>query len=122
MNRKIVFLVGFALSAAIGKVSGQENWKLKSDQDGVAIYLRSLPDSKFKAIKVECEVNATLSQLVTVLLDVNTAPEWVYNTKSCVLLKRVSPSELYYYSEVTFLGCYSHRKVTSSLSSFISRT
>src|SRR5882757_5622976 len=115
MNRKIVFLVGFVLSATIGRVSGQEDWKLKSDKEGVAIYLRSLPDSKFKAIKVECEVNATLSQLVTVLLDVNTAPEWVYNTKSCVLLKRVSPSELYYYSEVTIPWPASNRDFIAHL-------
>ena len=73
MNRKIVFLTVVVLFAATG-VWGQEDWKLKSDKEGVAIYLRSLPDSKFKAIKVECEVNATLSQLVAVLLDVNTAP------------------------------------------------
>jgi len=115
MNRKIVFLIAFILSAAAGSVSGQEDWKLKSDKEGVAIYLRSLPDSKFKAIKVECEVNATLSQLVAVLLDVNTAPEWVYSTKSCVLLKQVSPSELYYYSEVSIPWPASNRDFIAHL-------
>jgi hypothetical protein len=115
MYRKIAFLAVFVLFAAAGGVSGQEDWKLRSDKDGVAIYMRSLPDSKFKAIKVECEVNATLSQLVAVLLDVNTAPEWVYNTRSCVLLKQVSPSELYYYSEVSIPWPASNRDFIAHL-------
>ena len=33
-------------------------------------------------------------------MDIKNAPEWVYATKSCVMLKQVSPSELYYYSEI----------------------
>jgi len=78
----------------------QDDWKLKSDKDGIAIFTRTFPDSKFKAIKVEVELDATLSQLVAVILDVNTGAEWVYSTKSSMLLKQVSPSELYYYSEV----------------------
>jgi hypothetical protein len=115
MNRKIAFLIAFVFSAATGRISGQEDWKLKSDKDGVAIYLRSLPDSKFKAIKVECEVNATLSQMVAVLLDIKTAPEWVYSTKSCILLKQVSPSELYYYSEVSIPWPASNRDFIAHL-------
>src|SRR5258708_19391859 len=102
MSSKIFFLFTVVLSGLLGQapVHGQENWKLKSDRDGIAIFLRSLPDSKFKAVKVECELVASLSQLVAVILDVNTGDQWVYSTKSSVLLKRVSPSQFYYYSQV----------------------
>ncbi|QKJ28844.1 START domain-containing protein [Mucilaginibacter mali] len=79
--------------------SGQ-SWQLNSETNGIKVYTASVPDSKVKAIKVECYFDATLAQLVTVLLDVKTCTEWVYSTKSCTLLKQVSPSELYYYSEV----------------------
>jgi hypothetical protein len=41
-----------------------------------------------------------LPQLTAVLMDIKAAPEWVYATKSCVLLKQVSPADVYYYSEV----------------------
>ena len=103
MTKKLVIIFVIAMSGIFSQVSlyGQGNWKLKSDKDGISIFLRSLPDSKFKAVKVECELDATLSQLVAVVLDVNTGSEWVYSTKSSVLLKQVSPSELYYYSEVS---------------------
>ncbi|HEY4289337.1 MAG TPA: START domain-containing protein [Puia sp.] len=99
MTRTILFtfiLLGFFWLPG----RGQDDWKLKTDKDGIAIFTRTFPDSKFKAIKVEVELDATLSQLVAVILDVNTGAQWVYSTKSSVLLKQVSPSELYYYSEV----------------------
>ena len=117
MNSKIVFLWALVLSVLSGRapVYGQENWKLKSDRDGIAIFLRSLPDSKFKAVKVECELAASLSQLVTVILDVNTGDQWVYSTKSSVLLKQVSPSELYYYSEVNIPWPASNRDFIAHL-------
>lgn len=78
----------------------QTDWKLKNEKDGIKVYVGAVPDSKFKAIKVECELNTTLSQLVKVLLDIKTCPEWVDHTKLCTLVKQVSPSELYYYSEI----------------------
>ena len=40
--------------------------------------------------------------MVSVILDVNMSAEWLYSTKSCSLVKQVSPSELYYYSEINF--------------------
>src|SRR6202012_1875709 len=46
-------------------------------------------------------LNATPSQVVALVMDVNTAPDWVYHVKSAKLVKQVSVSELYYYSEVS---------------------
>jgi START domain len=81
-------------------VFGQSDWKLNTEKEGIKIYTSQIPDSRIKAIKVECEIQATPAQLVAVLMDVNNSTEWVYHTKSCALIKQVSPSELYYYSEV----------------------
>jgi hypothetical protein len=97
---KKAFFISLLLVMKLIPVSGQGDWKLRTEKDGIKIYTSAVPDSKVKAIKVECGYNATVSQLVALLMDVNTAPEWVYHTKSCVLIKQVSPSELYYYSEV----------------------
>jgi hypothetical protein len=78
----------------------QDDWKLKENKDGIKIYTRSVENSNLKAIRVKVSVQATLSQLVAVILDIKSAKDWVYSTKSATLLKQVSPSELYYYSEV----------------------
>ena len=99
MQRVIIFLLFFYFQ--ITAVSGQPNWKLVTEEEGITVYSRVVPESKIKALKVECVLKSTSSQLVELLLDINTADQWVYRTKSCILLKKVSASELYYYSEVS---------------------
>ncbi len=96
-------------------VFGQGAWKLNVEKEGIKIYTSKVPDSKVKAIKVECEVKATESQLVALLMDVNTSVNWVYHTKSAVLIKQVSPSELYYYSEVSLPWPASNRDFVAHL-------
>ncbi|MDB5024163.1 MAG: hypothetical protein JWP78_1918 [Mucilaginibacter sp.] len=93
----ILLLLVFKLNAA----SAQSDWKLSTEKSGIKVYTSMMPDSKIKAIKVECDLNATPSQLVALVMDVNTAPDWVYHVKSAKLVKQVSPAELYYYSEVS---------------------
>jgi hypothetical protein len=100
--RKIIYAI--LLLTLLQKANAQQNWQLSTETSGIKVFSSTVADSKVKALKVECEFNATLSQLVTALLDVKTCTEWVYHTKSCVLLKQVSPSELYYYSEISIPG------------------
>jgi ribosome-associated toxin RatA of RatAB toxin-antitoxin module len=78
----------------------QNDWKLSIDREGIKVFTREVSASKIKAVKVTSTLPAKASQLVALLLDVESAPDWIYHTKSCKLLKQVSPSELYYYSEV----------------------
>ena len=98
MYKNIVLV--FLLIANVAFGQAHENWTLKQDNDGVRIFTREVADSKIKAIKVECELNATLSQLVAVLMDVKNSEEWLYRTSSNYIVKQVSPSEIYYYSKV----------------------
>ncbi|WP_454803152.1 START domain-containing protein [Mucilaginibacter phyllosphaerae] len=81
--------------------SAQYNWALKSDKDGIKIYTSQVTNSKFKALRIECNYQSTLSQMVATLLDLKIRTEWIYHTKSIRLVKQVSPSELFYYSEIS---------------------
>jgi ribosome-associated toxin RatA of RatAB toxin-antitoxin module len=92
----ITLLFGLKLNPALA----QNDWTLKTEKEGIKIYTSQVPDSKIKAIKVEANFNASASQMVALLMDVKTSPDWVYHVKSAILVKQVSPSELYYYSEV----------------------
>lgn len=94
---------------------GQDDWKLKQNKEGIEIYTKPLENSHLKGIKVKCALPVTLSQLVTVIMDVNTAAEWVYSTKSSTLLKKVSAAELYYYSEVSLPWPISNRDFIAHL-------
>jgi hypothetical protein len=101
INKKTFLILVICLSYSLHQAKAQENWRLKLDNDGIRIYTRTFPESKIKAVMVECSVEATLSQMAAVLLDIKSQDEWFYHTKSVVLLK-VSPTEVYYYAELGF--------------------
>jgi len=96
-----MFLILVLLVSKLNPVTAQGNWELKVEKDGIKVYVSQIPGSKINAIKVECDLYATVSQLVALVMDVNTATDWVYRLKSCTLIKQVSPCELYYYAEVS---------------------
>ncbi len=99
MTRLLILILLFCCS--IRQVSAQADWKFVTEKEGIKVYSRSVAGSKVKALKVECDLHTSLSALVKLLLDVPATTYWVYHTKSCILLKQVSASELYYYSEVS---------------------
>lgn len=98
MFRKYLFLL--MLFFVHQFLYAQADWALKSTRNGLNIYTKTVSSSGLKGIKVKCSLPAKLSQVVALILDVDAGEEWVYGTKSSFLLKKVSPSELYYYSEV----------------------
>ncbi len=89
------------LLSTVVPLRAQSDWKYLTEKQGIKVYSRSVAGSKIKALKVECVLNTTPAALVALLLDVPAAEQWVSHTKSCVLLRQVSPAELYYYSEVS---------------------
>jgi hypothetical protein len=98
MHKKLLALTIILLSALYSHA--QEEWKLKTDKDNIKIYSKSTPESKVKSLKVVCSIDARLTQLAAVLLDINATTEWVYKTKSAIVQKQISPSEVVYYSEI----------------------
>jgi hypothetical protein len=101
MPRKFPLAVFLVLLVISGRVCAQSDWKLYSNKDDIQIYTKTVSNSAFKALKTVCTVETSLSRIAAVLLDVKNTKDWVYATKVCSLLKQTSPSELYYYSEVT---------------------
>jgi hypothetical protein len=96
-------VIGISLSvffcAAVFFASGQANWELKKNKDGIRIYQRDLKNSDFKGIKVECTLHGNFDKLIAIINNVSNYKDWVYNNKAASLLKRVSAYEFYYYTE-----------------------
>ncbi|HTI11912.1 MAG TPA: START domain-containing protein [Puia sp.] len=90
----LLFLVGFHPGW------GQSAWELKKDKDGIRVYNRPGAHSKFNDLRVETTLKTSLSGLAAVILDIKNYPHWSFNTKTAYVLKQVSPSELYFYSEI----------------------
>jgi hypothetical protein len=95
--------------------NAQTDWTLKKTNDGINIYTKTVSASGLKGIKVKCSLPAKLSQMVALIMDVDSGEDWVYGTKSSILLKKVSPSELYYYSEVDIPWPLSNRDFIAHL-------
>lgn len=86
--------------AGIKSVCAQDNWTLATEQEGIKVYTRAIPDSKIKAIKVVSNMRASPSQLLAAIMDIQTGTEWVYHSKQNVLIRQITPLDLIYYSEV----------------------
>ena len=85
---------------AFSNLFAQDNWALSAEHDGIKVYTRPSANSKIKAVKAMCTMQASNSQLVAAIMDIKTCNEWVYHSKLNVMVKQVSPLDLIYYSEV----------------------
>ncbi len=109
MNCKHIFLIALITLLAPAGMCAQDAWDLKLDKDGIKVYTRKTGNSPFKAVRATCTVDVSLSRLTAVLLDISTAKDWVYSTKSCTLLKNLPPAGLIYYSEISIPWPVSNR-------------
>jgi hypothetical protein len=86
----------------LGTTAFSQDWELRNTKDGIKTYSRKVTGSKIEALKMESDFNATASQLSAIIFDIGSCTEWLYSTKSCSVVKTISPAELYYYSEISF--------------------
>jgi hypothetical protein len=109
MKLKNLFFIVLMLVFISGNAFAQNEWTLKQDKEGIKVYTKNIENSAFKTVKTVCTIDASLSRLTAVLMDIDGTTDWVYATKSCKILKQSSPSELYYYSEVNIPWPVSNR-------------
>jgi START domain len=81
-------------------LSGQSNWTLEKEKDGIKISSRHAQASQFNDIRVELDLPGNIEQLAAILLDVNQYKEWSYATKKSVLVRQLAPEKLIYYTEI----------------------
>ena len=91
----ILFLFLTCLAA-----SGQVGWVLKKEKDSIRVYSRQSSQSKFNEIKVELAIKAKLSEIASLILDIDNYSKWSRSLKTSYILKQVSANDLYFYSEV----------------------
>jgi hypothetical protein len=96
---RIVWTILF--SSVISTGYSQYKWKLSKDKDGIKVFLAENPKSKFKSIKVECTLQGNFDKLISVLTNVDHLKDWVYNTKTSYLIKKITSHDLYYYTETS---------------------
>ena len=101
------FLLVFSMILSFTAFS--QKWELTRDEDGIRVYQSKGKNSAYNSIKVECTLEGTYDKLMAILNDVNQHPKWVYNNKTSTILKRISPTEFYYYTETVLPWPMSNR-------------
>ena len=79
-------------------LAAQKSWELKKDEEGIKVFSKSSDNSRYNELKVEMTLSAKLSSLAALVLDIDNYPNWSFNTEKSYVLKKISPSELYFYT------------------------
>jgi hypothetical protein len=95
---KIIPVLGL-MCLALG-VHAQTDCKLRKDEGGIRVYTCSTDTSKFKSIKVECELKCSLDKLERCLLDFENYTQWQFNTVESKTINKISDSEFIYYAKI----------------------
>lgn len=91
------------------------DWQLQTNQDGIQVYRRAQPGSRFEEVKVECEMPGTLEQLVALYSDVANYRNVIRNTRTAYVLRWVSETEFFYYSETQLPALVANRDLVMRL-------
>ncbi len=86
-----------------------DGWILKNEKDAVKVYYRKTAD--IYELKLTTSIKVSLSGIAHLLDEVEDYSVWGYKVSEARLLKRVSPTELYYYSRIDFPWPMSDRDV-----------
>jgi hypothetical protein len=76
------------------------NWEYKGEKEGIKIYHQKTPG--LFHIKLSTSVKAPLSGIATLFADVDHYTDWGYKISHSRLLRRVSPTEVWYYAKYDF--------------------
>lgn len=85
---KRIILLGLLLVAGIAQAATEERWELATDSDGIRVWTREVPGSPLRAFKATMVVRSSLSGLINLIMDTDSAPRWVYRTERIQVLRR----------------------------------
>lgn len=100
----LLFFISVPLSA-----QDKNSWVLKNEKNGVKVYYRKSSD--IYELKLATSLKVPLSGVARLFDEVEKYPVWGYKITEARLLKRVSPTEMYYYSRLDFPWPMSDRDV-----------
>lgn len=77
-------------------LSTETNWKLELEKEGIKVYTR-ITTSDFKEFKGEILINASITEIEKVLVDIEKYPDWCYKTRSATIIEKDSTTIRYFY-------------------------
>lgn len=90
----MLFLLGSLIQS-----TAQEDWELRQDKDGIAIYSRSSDFSSFDEFRAVTQIDQSVHAFVALLRDIDRIPQWMHSVTKSRLLDRQGDSIQIYYTE-----------------------
>ena len=78
----------------------QKECVLRKEKDSIKVYTCDNENSRFKTIKASLIMNATLSQVASIIMDVEKYDAWQFNTVLAKTLSKPNENDITFYSEV----------------------
>jgi hypothetical protein len=95
-----ILLIILCSSVMMGSAKAQ--WELVKDENGIKVFLKTVPHSKIKEFKGVTNINSSLDSILAVLDDTGACPQWIHNCKDAVELSEISFNEGYVYQVIDF--------------------
>ena len=80
-------------------LSGQTNWQLVKNREGIKIYTSKSTNSNFKRVKASSVCQGTIDRAIRVFRNVAGQPNWVYSTKRACIIRQSTENDILYYVE-----------------------
>lgn len=97
MNYPITLLfIAFSFSPLLA----QNKCTLRKDKDGIKVYTCNTDTSKFKSIRAEFTLNASLAELESFIRNVDNYTTWQYNTVEVKTVKKTNDNDFIYYTKI----------------------
>lgn len=89
--RRIIILV-FAIFSVFFS-NAQADWELQKNKNGIKVWTKDYPNSKFKQFKCKTRIKADLKNVVAVFLDIENMGAWYYRVETVTLVEKISDME-----------------------------
>lgn len=76
---------------------GASNWKQVRNSDNIIVYVKKIPASQLKKVKVEAALNTTLTDLVTLIKDAENHYKWVFFNERARIIEETDDFHWKYY-------------------------
>jgi len=88
----VVFLFIMMMCTAISTVA-QTDWELQKEKNGIKVWTKDYPDSKFKQFKATTIIDADLRNVVAVFRDIENMGAWYDRVEKVTLVEKISDME-----------------------------
>jgi len=94
----LIFILSFILIVPFSFGQFGDGWEFLKETEGIKVWSKPSPNSKFKQVLIKSNYDATLSTMVSIGRDILSFPKWVYKNIGVKILEEESEQVLVYHS------------------------